>query len=99
MQQGRPPPHIRSRLDFSVPYYWGKASRFSRPDLAGGASRRETRIAGGEATYVGERGVRRVFWQRRDLKWHSYEPEPDVDSVEEFASSISEDVELSAAVL
>jgi DUF3024 family protein len=51
-----------------------------------------------KATYVGERGVRRVFWQRRELKWHSYEPEPDVNSVEEFASLISEDVELSAAV-
>jgi hypothetical protein len=48
-----------------------------------------------KATYVRERGVRRVFWQRRDLKWHSYEPEPDLDSVEEFASLISEDVELS----
>jgi hypothetical protein len=33
-----------------------------------------------------------------DLKWHSYEPEPDVSSVEEFASLISVDVELSAAV-
>lgn len=33
----------------------------------------------------------RVFWQRRDLKLHGYEPRPEVRSVEEFAALVSED--------
>jgi hypothetical protein len=32
-----------------------------------------------------------VFWQRRGLKWHSYDPTPEVKSVEEFASLVGED--------
>ena len=36
-----------------------------------------------------DRDAWRVFWQRRDLKWHSYEPRPEVKSVEEFASLVS----------
>lgn len=51
--------------------------------------KRESPVA--KATYVRSRGVWRVFWQRRDLKWHSYDPTPEVKSVEEFASLVGED--------
>jgi hypothetical protein len=44
-----------------------------------------------KATYVRTRGVWRVFWQRRDLKWHGYEPRPEVNSIDEFASLVAED--------
>jgi len=44
-----------------------------------------------KATYVRTRGAWRVFWQRRDLKWHGYEPRPEVDSIDEFASVVAED--------
>jgi hypothetical protein len=44
------------------------------------------------ASYVRTRGVWRVFWQRRDLKWHGYEPRPEVNSIDEFASLVAEDV-------
>jgi hypothetical protein len=44
-----------------------------------------------KATYLKTRGIWRVFWQRRNLKWHSYEPRPKVKSVAEFASLVSED--------
>jgi hypothetical protein len=33
-----------------------------------------------------------VFWQRRDLKWHRYEVRPEVNSIDEFASLVAEDV-------
>jgi Protein of unknown function (DUF3024) len=42
-------------------------------------------------TFVRARGVWRIFWQRRDLKWHRYEPRPEVNFVEEFASLVSDD--------
>ena len=44
-----------------------------------------------KATYLRTRGVWRVFWQRRDLKWHRYEPRPEVNSIDEFASLVAED--------
>jgi hypothetical protein len=74
MQQRRPPPHIRPKLDLGY--------------RVTGQSR-ESPVA--KATYVRTRGVWRVFWQRRDLKWHSYEPKPEVKSVDEFALLVSED--------
>ena len=64
--------------------YPDKAWRSSRFALAGvdlAGEQRESLVA--KATYVRARGVWRVFWQRRDLKWHSYEPQPEVESVEE----------------
>ena len=34
-----------------------------------------------KATFVRTTGTWRVFWQRADLKWHSYEPAPQVGTV------------------
>jgi hypothetical protein len=60
-------------------------------DLSGGATDEKYQSPVAKATYVSSRGVWRVFWQSRDLKWHSYDPKPEVKSVEEFASRVDED--------
>jgi Protein of unknown function (DUF3024) len=44
-----------------------------------------------KATYVKAGSVWRVFWRRRDLKWHRYDPTPDVDSLESFLRLVDED--------
>ena len=44
-----------------------------------------------KATYVKADAVWRVFWQRRDLKWHRYHPAPEVDSLEAFLQLVNED--------
>jgi hypothetical protein len=92
MQRRRPPPHIRPKLDFGFRVTGQSVEIFEiRPVWRGPADeKRESPVA--KATYVKTRGVWRVFWQRRDLKWHSYDPKPEVKSVEEFASLVSEDV-------
>ena len=91
MQQRRPPPHIRPKLDLgfrisrqSVEIFEIRPRRRGPPD-----EKHESPVA--KATYVRARRVWRVFWRRRDLKWHGYEPRPEVKSVEEFASLVSED--------
>jgi hypothetical protein len=91
MQQRRPPPHIRPKLDLgfrisgqSVEIFELRSRRRGPPD-----EKHESPVA--KATYVRARGVWRVFWQRRDLKWHRYEPRPEVKAVEEFAALVSED--------
>jgi len=91
MQARRPPAHIRPKLDLGSRISGQSVEIFEiRPVWRGPPQeRRESPVA--KATYVRSRGVWRVFWQRRDLKWHSYEPAPEVKSIEEFASLVAED--------
>jgi len=48
-------------------------------------------LAVAKATYVRTRGVWRVFWKRSDLKWHGYEPRPEVKSIDDFAALVADD--------
>jgi hypothetical protein len=91
MQRRRPPAHIRPKLDLGFRVTGQSVEIFEiRPRWRGPPDEKhESPVA--KATYVRARGVWRVFWQRRDLKWHSYEPKPEVKSVEEFATLVSED--------
>ena len=91
MQQRRPPPNIRPKLDLGFRVIGQSVEIFEiRPVWRGPPDEKhESPVA--KATYVRARRVWRVFWQRRDLKWHSYEPRSEVKSVEEFASLVSED--------
>jgi Protein of unknown function (DUF3024) len=95
MQQRRPPPHIRQKLDLGFRVTGHSVEIFEiRPARRGPADEKhESAVA--KATYVRTRGVWRVFWQRRDLKWHAYEPRPEVNSIDEFASLVAEDVHAS----
>ena len=91
MQRRRPPPHVRPELDLGFRVSGQSVEIFEiRPRWRGSpGEKHESPVA--KATFVRARGVWRVFWQRRDLKWHSYEPQPEVESVEDFASLVSED--------
>lgn len=44
-----------------------------------------------KATFVKARKVWRLYWQRQDLKWHGYEPLPEVRSIEEVVAEIDVD--------
>jgi len=44
-----------------------------------------------KATFVRTQAVWRVFWQRADLKWHRYEPEPEVPRLEDFVALVDRD--------
>ena len=91
MQVRRPPPHVRPELDLGFRVSGQSVEIFEiRPRWrVPPGEKHESPVA--KATFVRTRGVWRVFWQRRDLKWHSYEPHPEVATVEEFASLVSED--------
>jgi len=91
MQRRRPPAHIRSSLDIAFRITGQSVEIFEiRPAWQGLANEKyESPVA--KATYVRSRGVWRVFWQRRDLKWHSYDPTPEVKSIDEFALLVGED--------
>ena len=44
-----------------------------------------------KATYVKSRGIWKIYWQRADLKWHRYDPGPEVKTLEEFLEVLEKD--------
>jgi hypothetical protein len=86
----RPPAHIRSKLDIGVRFAGQSVvilevrPRWDRPQ-----EKMEEPVA--KATYVKKQDVWRVYWMRRDLKWHRYDPTPEVSSLKEFGRLVHED--------
>jgi hypothetical protein len=91
MQEHRPPAHIRSKLDFGTRIAGHSLELFEIRPAFGGKRGETKEHAIAKATFVRSRGVWRVFWMRRDLKWHGYEPMPEVESAEAFFKLVAED--------
>jgi hypothetical protein len=90
MERRRPPLHIRPELDLGYRFDGHSVEIFEiRPDWRDRTTKGETPVA--KATYVRTRNRWRVFWMRRDLKWHGYEPNPEVRSLEEFLAVVDRD--------
>ena len=90
IEKRRPAPHIRNELDLGFRVVDQSVEIFEiRPQWNQPKVRREHAVA--KATYVKANSVWRVFWQRRDLKWHRYGPAPEVDSLEAFLQIVNED--------
>lgn len=86
----RPPAHVRHQLDFgyriedqSVVLYEIRANRRNPEE--------KMQIPFAKATYVKKQKLWKIFWQRQDLKWHSYTPKPTVSFFEEFLAIVNED--------
>lgn len=63
---------------FEIRPHWQDKSRISEHPIA-------------KATYNKSKRTWRVFWQRADLRWHRYESNPEVASIEEFLALVQED--------
>lgn len=90
VEERRPPACLRAKVDLgfrvtgqSVEIFEVRP-KFDRPDRA-----IEEAVA--KATYVKASGRWKVFWQRADLRWHRYDPVPEVASLEEFLEVVWED--------
>ena len=86
----RPAEHIRKDLDLG--YRIDKQSVFLfeiRPRWDRPAEKHETPVA--KATYVRTQNIWRVFWMRADLRWHGYDPQPEVETLEQFLDLVEED--------
>ena len=44
-----------------------------------------------KAAWIRMQEVWRLYWQRADLKWHSYQPVATVSSIEAFCQALDED--------
>jgi hypothetical protein len=90
LERTRPPVHIRKELDIAYRIENQSVELFEiRPAFRVPNQKIEHAIA--KATYVKRAKEWRVYWMRADLKWHRYEPVPEVDSLDDFLKIIEED--------
>jgi len=86
----RPPPHVRKDLDSGFRVDGQSVEIFEvRPVRRRPGQKMEQPVA--KATYVKTQKVWRVYWQRADLKWHRYEPAPEVARLEAFLEIVDRD--------
>ncbi len=86
----RPPVHLRNELDLSFRVEGQSVVIFEiRPLWSNPDEKIEAMVA--KATYVSTKGTWKVFWQRADMKWHSYGPTPEVKAIEDFLALVTKD--------
>ena len=83
--------HIRSDLDVDCRIDGQNVEVVEiRPAYHGDPSiKHNTPIA--RATFVRTIGRWRVFWMRQDLRWHSYQPKAEVNTLKEFLNVVDRD--------
>jgi len=90
MTKHRPPADIRSEVDLGYKIENQSVEIFEiRPQWNNPDKIIEEAIA--KATYVKNQKLWKVYWQRADMKWHSYEPKPSVKMIEDFLVLVEED--------
>jgi hypothetical protein len=90
LERRRPPPHIRPQLDIGYRITGQSVEIFEiRPHWENPKQVMEHPAA--KATFVRTSNRWRVFWMRRDLKWHGYEPNAEVRSLEAFLAVVDRD--------
>ncbi len=90
VEERRPPPHIRPEFDLGFRVRGQSIEIFGiRPLWDNPKEKIEEPVA--EATYVKTRKVWKVYWQRADLRWHRYDPDPEVESLSAFLGLVDRD--------
>jgi len=90
VQKRRPAPHVRLKLDYGFRVSGQSVELFEvRPRWDRPNEKRESSFA--KATFVRTKRVWRVYWMRSDLKWHTYEPAPEVSAIDDFLAAVQKD--------
>jgi hypothetical protein len=86
----RPPAHLRHQVDLSFRFDGRSVEIFEiRPRWDDPTERVEEAVA--KARYLKSRDRWLIYWQRSDLKWHKYEPVPEVSTIDAFLRLVDED--------
>ncbi len=91
VERHRPPPRLRAEMDFGFRLSGRSIELFEIRLRWQGAPGETTETPVAKATYVIAQKHWKVYWQRADLKWHSYPGAPTVSSAEKFFAIVSED--------
>lgn len=90
LEKRRPPEHVRDQVDVDYRIEGQSIVIFERRALWTEPGRTvEVPIA--KTTYVRTQDTWKVYWQRRDRRWHGYEPQPEVDSLADFLAVVDAD--------
>jgi len=90
LEKRRPPPHLREELDIGYRVEGQSVEIFEiRPLWRHPGEKIQEAVA--KATFVKTQKAWRVYWQRADLKWHRYDPEPDVPTLQAFLEIVDRD--------
>ena len=90
IEKHRPPAEIRNELYLSFRISGQSVEIFEiRPLWNNPKEKIEEPVA--KATYVKTQKLWKVYWQRADLEWHRYEPDPEVRTIEEFIGLVEKD--------
>ncbi len=90
LDKRRPPVEIRNEIDLGCRIDRQSVEVFEvRPQWQNPEETIECPVA--KATYVRTTGIWKVFWMRRNLKWHRYEPSPVVGSLDRFLNIVDTD--------
>lgn len=86
----RPPEHLRDQVDLAHRTEGQSVVIYEIRPFRGDASHKiEGPVA--KATYLRKENRWKIYWQRADMKWHSYHPHPEAVFFEEFLSVVDED--------
>lgn len=86
----RPPEKIRSELDIAYKIENQSVIIYEiRPFYKNPEIKIEEYIA--KSTWVKANGYWKIFWERADLKWHTYSPHPVAQTIREFVDVVEED--------
>ena len=90
IERRRPPARLRQEVDLAFRMKGQSVEIFEiRASWTGEGKPIEHPIA--KATYNKSNRSWKIFWLRADLKWHRYEPLPEVDAIEDFLLIVEED--------
>jgi len=90
LKKHRPPPHIRNEFDISYRIKDQSIEIFEiRPAFRNPEEKTEIMVA--KTTYIKRSGKWKIFWYKADMKWHGYDPIPEINSLEEFITVLEND--------
>jgi len=90
LEKRRPPAHLRKELDVGYHIDGNSIIIFEiRPLWNNPEKTIEEPVA--KATYIKKNDIWKIYWQRADLKWHGYDPDPKVKTLDEFFRIVDED--------
>lgn len=90
LDKRRPPVELRDQVDIGFKIEKQSVIIFEiRPSWRNPDQKTERMLA--KATFISSQKIWKIYWQRADLKWHSYEPLSKTDKFEDFLAAVDED--------
>lgn len=90
IEKNRPAAHIRNKLDLGFRIKNQSIEIFDIRPLWNNPDKKIEEMQA-KATYVKKTKKWKVYWQRADSKWHSYQPTPEVDKLDDFLALVDKD--------